>query len=71
MAKDLPDALQLREAKYGLKTTPEQQVQAAAQLEEADHLAEALDLSLLAGAEERIDGIRRFGDEVAGPLAGS
>ena len=51
MARGLPDALQLREIKYGPKTSAAERSQVARRLAEAGRLAEALDLFLLAGDE--------------------
>jgi len=51
MARGLPDALQLREIKYGPKTSAAERSSVARRLAEAGRLAEALDLFLLAGNE--------------------
>ena len=52
MARGLPDPLQLREIKYGTKTSSEERRRVARLLAEAGRFAEALDLFLLAGDEE-------------------
>ena len=52
MARVLPNALQLREIKYGIKTTAAERSRVARELAEAGRFAEALDLFLLAGDEE-------------------
>ncbi|MHC4136490.1 MAG: hypothetical protein ACYTDU_00565 [Planctomycetota bacterium] len=52
MARGLPDALQLREIKYGSKTSAEERRNVARRLAEAGRFAEAVDLFLLAGDEE-------------------
>jgi hypothetical protein len=52
MARGLPDPLQLREIKYGSKTSSEERRRIARMLAEAGRFAEALDLFLLAGDEE-------------------
>ncbi|MHC4549043.1 MAG: hypothetical protein ACYTEZ_09705 [Planctomycetota bacterium] len=59
MARDQPDALELREIKYGPKSTAEQRSRAARSLLEAGRVAEALDLFLLAEDEEGVGEIRR------------
>ncbi|MHC4954075.1 MAG: hypothetical protein ACYTGZ_09305 [Planctomycetota bacterium] len=58
MAKGMPDALQLRELKYGAKAQPAQQVALANKLLAANRVAEALDLLLIAGDEAGIAKIR-------------
>jgi dienelactone hydrolase len=59
MARGLPDALQLREIKYGPKTSAEERGRVARRLAEAGRVAEALDLFLLAGDTEGEAEVRR------------
>lgn len=59
MARGLPDALQLREIKYGSRTSPEERRRIARSLAAAGRVAEALDLYLLAGDEEGEAEVRR------------
>ena len=59
MAKGIPDAIAMREVKFGAKTQPAQQVAFAKTLLEAGRVAEALDLLLLAGDEKGIATIRK------------
>ncbi|MHC4849011.1 MAG: hypothetical protein ACYTEG_11220 [Planctomycetota bacterium] len=59
MAKGIPDALQMREVKYGEKTQPTQQLALAKTLLEAGRVAEALDLFLLAGDEASVTAIHK------------
>jgi hypothetical protein len=54
MANALPDAMQLREIKYGQRTTEQQRLRVAQQLRDAGRLAEALDLYLIVGDDEGI-----------------
>lgn len=54
MASSLPDSLQLREIKYGAKSTPEAQAAVGEQLLAAGRTAEALDLFLLAGEDAAV-----------------
>ena len=57
MAKPLPDALALRDIKYGEKSTDQARIQTGEQLLAAGRLAEALDLFLIAGHEPGIAGL--------------
>ena len=59
MAKGMPDALQLREVKYGAKSQPSYQSALAAEFESAGRVAEALDLYLLAHDEAGIQSIHK------------
>ena len=59
MPKGPPDAIQMREIKYGTKADRAQQVAVAAGLLDAGRVAEALDLYLLAKDEEGVAGIRK------------
>lgn len=59
MARGLPDALQLREIKYGIKTSDAERCRVGRELAAAGRLAEALDLFLLAGDEEGVAELRR------------
>ncbi|MHC4970876.1 MAG: hypothetical protein ACYTG3_00940 [Planctomycetota bacterium] len=59
MARGLPDALQLREIKYGARTSTEERRRIARSLAAAGRVAEALDLYLLAGDEEGEAEVRR------------
>lgn len=68
MAKDLPDALGLRELKYGAKTTDEVRIQWARRFEEKGLLAEALDLYLIAKDEKSIENLRRRAVEQGRPI---
>jgi hypothetical protein len=68
MARGLPDALQLREIKYGAKTTAEERSKVARLLAEVGRIAEALDLFLLAGDEEGEAEIRRRAVSEGHPL---
>lgn len=52
MAGPLPDALRVREVKYGEKSTPEARSRLAREFQAAGRAAEALDLFLLAGDDE-------------------
>ena len=54
MASGLPDSLQLREIKYGDKSTPKARVAAGEQLLAAGRTAEALDLFLIAGDDTAV-----------------
>ena len=58
MSPDLPDALRLREVKYGAKSSPAAKSRAARQQLEAARYAEALDLFLLAEDEDGISEVR-------------
>jgi hypothetical protein len=49
MAKSLPDALRLRELKYGAKTTAQERSRVAREFLAVGRTAEALDLFLIAG----------------------
>ncbi|MGQ0612450.1 MAG: hypothetical protein ACT4PV_01695 [Planctomycetaceae bacterium] len=62
MADGLPNTLELREIKYSLKTTSAERIAAAASLERAGRLTEALDLLLLAHDEP---GIARLSQRAA------
>jgi hypothetical protein len=68
MARALPDALQLREIKYGTKTSAEERSRVARLLAEAGRLAEALDLFLLAGDEKGEAESRRRAVEEGRPV---
>ncbi|MHC4340654.1 MAG: hypothetical protein ACYSX0_10650 [Planctomycetota bacterium] len=68
MARDLPDPLQLREVKYGEKTTPANRSQLARSLLEAGRQAEALDLYLLANDGTGIQEMRRIATEQGRPI---
>jgi len=59
MPAELPNALQLRQIKYGEKSTPARKVSTANVLLDAGRTAEALDLFLLAGDK---DGVSRLRD---------
>jgi len=59
MARDLPNLLQLRECKYGEKSTPRQKTEMAKLLAGAGRLVEALDLYLLAEDAEGIASLRK------------
>jgi len=59
MANGMPDALQLREVKYGVKSQSAQQIKLASAMESAGRVAEALDLYLLAGDEDGVQSIRK------------
>lgn len=59
MAKGIPDALQMREVKYGEKTQPAQQLSIAKSLLDAGRVAEALDLFLLAGDDASVQAIHK------------
>ena len=54
MASSIPDSLQLREIKYGDKSTPKTQVAVGEQLLAAGRTAEALDLFLRAGEDAAV-----------------
>ena len=58
MAQEMPDALQLREAKYGARMQPTSQSELARRLAAAGRVAEALDLFLIAGDEAGAASIR-------------
>ena len=58
MAEKLPNALQLREIKFGEKVTAQQRIGWARRLLGVDRLAEALDLFLIAGDEAGFHEIR-------------
>lgn len=68
MARALPDALQLREIKYGSKTSAAERLRVARQLAEAGRFAEALDLFLLAGDDEGEAESRRRAVEEGRPV---
>ncbi len=68
MGRGLPDALQLREIKYGTKTSDAERCRVARDLAAAGRLAEALDLFLLAGDEQGEAEIRRRAIEEGQPL---
>ena len=68
MARGLPDALQLREIKYGSKTSLEVRRSVARRMAEAGRFAEALDLFLLAGDEEGEAELRRRANEEGHPI---
>jgi hypothetical protein len=68
MANALPDALQLREIKYGQKTSDQQRARVAQQLRDAGRFAEALDLYLLAGDEEGVADMERRAAEDGRPI---
>jgi len=59
MARDLPTLFQLRECKYGEKSTPGQKSEMAKRLADAGRLVEALDLYLLAEDAEGIATLRK------------
>jgi hypothetical protein len=59
MARDLPDAMRMREIKYGAKANPAEQSRVARALLEAGRLSEALDLFQLGKDEKGIREIRR------------
>jgi len=59
MAKELPDALQLRETKYGAKSQPASQSACARELVAAGRVAEALDLFLIAGDDDGAADVRK------------
>jgi len=59
----LPNALELREIKYGDKTTNELRIRTAEAMLGEGRLAEALDLFVLAGHDEGIERMRRIGRE--------
>jgi len=58
MAQDLPDALAMREVKYGDKTPPERRLKVAKDLIEAGRIYEALDLLLIAKDEAGVAALR-------------
>jgi hypothetical protein len=58
MAESFPNALEMREIKYGPKTSREERVALARRLEAAGRVAEALDLYLLAGDEAGLASVR-------------
>ena len=58
MATNLPDAMRMREIKYGAKTTPKLQSTTARLLLEGGRLAEALSLMLLADDKAGIAELR-------------
>jgi len=58
MADDLPDALAMREVKYGEKTPRERRLKVARDLVAAGRIYEALDLFLIAKDEEGVRGLR-------------
>ena len=60
MAPSLPDALRLRDLKYGEKHSAAARSQAARQFLEAGRMAEALDLYVLAGDEDGVKTIREM-----------
>ncbi|MHC4933516.1 MAG: hypothetical protein ACYTGV_15130, partial [Planctomycetota bacterium] len=68
MARDLPDPIQLREVKYGEKTTSAERSKLARRLLDAGRQAEALDLYLLANDETGIREVRRIATEQGRPL---
>jgi len=68
MAEMLPHALQLRDVKYGEKTSADRRRATAALLLAADRVAEALDLYLILGDEEGIAGVRRRAVEEGRPV---
>jgi len=68
MARDLPDTFQLREIKYGSKTTASKQVATARALLAAGRVAEALDLFLLAGDDPGIAEVRSLALERGRPV---
>jgi len=68
MARDLPEPLQLRDVKYGEKSTPTDRSKLARRLLEAGSQAEALDLYLLANDEAGIEEMRRIAVEHGRPL---
>ncbi len=68
MAHELPDTLQLREIKYGVKTSAPKRSETARQLLEAGRVAEALDLFLLAEDDEGTKEIRRLALESGRPV---
>ena len=61
MADVLPNALQLREIKYGEKVTNERRRAVGRAFESAGRLAEALDLFLIAGDDEGVLRLRQRG----------
>jgi len=59
MAQEMPNALELRETKYGAKSQPASQSALATEMAAAGRVAEALDLFLLAEDEAGIASIRK------------
>ena len=59
MAKAIPDALAMREVKYGEKTPPAQRVALADEMLADGRVAEALDLLLIADDERGVQSIRK------------
>ncbi|MEM8884253.1 MAG: hypothetical protein AAGD14_09305 [Planctomycetota bacterium] len=68
MARGVPDAMQMREIKYGAKTTPAAQQQTAAALLQAGRVAESLDLSILAGDDAAVASIRKRACDEGRPI---
>ena len=68
MATALPDALQLREIKYGQRTSDQERVRVAQRLREAGRIAEALDLLLIAGDDEGIAAMERLAADEGRPV---
>jgi len=68
MPKGLPDAIQMRDLKYGAKADAGHKRAAAGELLAAGRVAEALDLYLLAGDEEGVAGIRKRACEEGRPV---
>jgi len=63
----LPDALRLREIKYGDKTTNELRIRTAELMLQEGRLAEALDLYVLAGHDEGVAHMRQLAQERGRP----
>ncbi|MHC4939697.1 MAG: hypothetical protein ACYTHK_12060 [Planctomycetota bacterium] len=59
MAKGIPDALTMRDVKYGAKTQPAQRAVVAKSLLDSGRVAEALDLYLLAGDDAAVQSIQQ------------
>jgi len=68
MAQDMPDALQLREAKYGAKSQSASQSALAHDMVADGRVAEALDLFLIAGDAEGATGVRKMAVEQGRPV---
>ena len=68
MPAELPNALQLREIKYGEKSTPARKVATAKALLDAGRTAEALDLFLIAGDQDGVAQIRDLAIQEGRPV---
>ena len=68
MPEQLPNALQLREVKYGEKTTPERRRAVAERLLADGRVAEALDCFLILQDEDSIGRIRALAIEEGRPV---